>query len=169
MFFKGHFLLVLLLSATFFSLGAAANQVQFQEVGRGTLRYLFWEVYEASLETSSGKYLRGQHPMRFTLSYLREFTGDEISQATNEQWQRLKMQAYVEKWGKELALMWPDVKRGDAISMISDIAGGAHFYHNGRLIGYIDEAGFADAFIDIWLSPETATPDLRRDLIGGEE
>ena len=53
------------------------------------MEYLFWDVYDAVLFTPSGNYSAGTHPIKFKLTYLRDFEAKKIVKATNEQWEHI--------------------------------------------------------------------------------
>ncbi|WP_404344218.1 chalcone isomerase family protein [Pseudoalteromonas mariniglutinosa] len=130
------------------------------------MAYLFWDVYNATLATPSGSYVTGEHPVKLTLTYLRDFAAKDIVKATNEQWQHLGKQALVNKYDAQLLAMWPDIKKGEALSFVTNTAARGTFYHNGTELGSIDDDQFADSFLAIWLSENTSEPALRKKLIG---
>ena len=73
-----------------YSTHVAYADTQFNKVGEARMEYLFWDVYDATLYTPSGiLYCPKQTPVKFTLTYLRDFDAKDIVKATNEQWQHL--------------------------------------------------------------------------------
>ena len=89
-----------LFAALLFTAGVYANG--FKTVGQAKMEYLFWDVYNAKLETPSGSYQFGQHPSKLTLTYLRDFDAKDIVKATNEQWQHLNLNDMVGVYDKQL-------------------------------------------------------------------
>ena len=71
-----------------------------------------------------------------------------------------------ERWGREMARVFPDVRPGDRIIGVNVPRQGARFFHNGEPIGSIDDAAFTRAFFGIWFDRGTSRPDLRRQLLG---
>ena len=67
-------------------------------------------------------------------------------------------------WQERLAGLFPDVAPGDHIVGLYR-PDGAHFLHNGRELGRIDDPRFARDFFAIWLDPRTSAPDLRAALL----
>ena len=63
--------------------------------------------------------------------------------------------------------MWPDISANDTLRIEVDIDGSNTFLFNGELIGAVDNEDFSQAFLDIWLSPNTTQPAVRKRLIGG--
>ena len=142
---------------------------EFKSVGQSRFEYYFWDVYDAKLATPSGKYQFGQHPVKLSLTYLRDFAAKDIVKATNEQWQHLGKTDLLGKFDQQLLALWPDIKEGETLSFITDMQGIGTFYHNDTKLGGIDDSQFADNFLAIWLSPKTSQPDMRKQLIGEQK
>lgn len=155
-----------LLTALLLSTGSFANDLK--TVGQAKMEYLFWDVYNAKLETPSGSYEFGQHPSKLTLTYLRDFDAKDIVKATNEQWQHLKLHDMVGAHDEKLLSLWPDIKENDSLSFHTNEQGIGTFYFNGEELGQINDEKFADNFLAIWLSADTSEPSLRKQLIGGK-
>lgn len=151
------------LTLFFSSLCAAAN---FKVIGESRFEYVFWDVYDAKLATPSGQYTFGDHPVKLTLTYLRDFAAKDIVKATNEQWQHLGKQEIVGKYDEPLNQLWPDIKKGQSLSFITDESGKGTFYFNDEKLGQVNGEGFADDFLAIWLSSETSEPRMRKQLLG---
>lgn len=149
------------------ALPATATTDKWQGVGEGVMRYLFWDIYHAELATNTGDYRQGQHPMRLSLTYLRDIEGDEITKATFDQWRKLDRPEYVRTYKALLKGLWPDVRSGDTLSFVTDANGQGTFYFNGELLQRVDDPAFSEAFTAIWLSPKTTEPALRAQLLGG--
>ena len=142
---------------------------EFKSVGQSRFEYYFWDVYDAKLATPSGNYQFGQHPVKLSLTYLRDFAAKDIVKATNEQWQHLGKTDLLGKFDQQLLALWPDIKEGETLSFITDMQGIGTFYHNDTKLGGIDDSQFADNFLAIWLSPKTSQPDMRKQLIGEQK
>jgi len=100
------------------------------------------------------------------LTYLRDFAAKDIIKATNEQWQHLGKKEIISKYDAQLAALWPDIKKGESLSFITDENGIGTFYFNGKKLGAIEQNGFADNFLAIWLDADTSEPQMRKQLIG---
>lgn len=158
-----------LLSTLFFPillLSLPAVATEFKSVGESRLEYYFWDVYDAKLFTPSGVYKAGKHPIKLSLTYLRDFAAIDIVKATNEQWQHLGKTDLVGRFDQSLLNLWPDIKEGETLAFITDTKGVGVFYHQGEKLGSVDDANFANDFLAIWLSPKTSQPQMRKQLIG---
>ena len=138
--FKGYLmkqsLNLRLFTALLSSTGMNANG--FKTVGQAKMEYLFWDVYNAKLETPSGDYQFGQHPTKLTLTYLRDFDAKDIVKATNEQWQHLKLNEMVGTYDNQLLDLWPDIKN-DSLSFQTNQQGIGTFYFNNKKLGQIED------------------------------
>lgn len=156
-----------MIMATFFTpLSFSEEQTDFKKVGEARMEYLFWVVYDATLYTRSGSYKQGAHPVKFTLTYLRDFAAKDIVKATKEQWQHLGKSGLSAKYANKLLALWPDIKKGESLSLQTSPSGQATFYHNDKKLGEISDSQFANQFLAIWLSPNTSEPALRKQLLG---
>jgi len=156
-----------MIMATFFTpLSFSEEQTDFKKVGEARMEYLFWDVYDATLYTRSGSYKQGAHPVKFTLTYLRDFAAKDIVKATKEQWQHLGKSDLSAKYADKLLALWPDIKKGESLSLQTSPSGEATFYHNDKKLGEITDSQFANQFLAIWLSPNTSEPALRKQLLG---
>lgn len=156
-----------MIMATFFTpLSFSEEQTDFKKVGEASMEYLFWDVYDATLYTRSGSYKQGAHPVKFSLTYLRDFAAKDIVKATKEQWQHLGKSDLSAKYADKLLALWPDIKKGESLSLQTSPSGQATFYHNDKKLGEISDSQFANQFLAIWLSPNTSEPALRKQLLG---
>ncbi|CAM2863193.1 chalcone isomerase family protein [Pseudoalteromonas distincta] len=130
------------------------------------MEYLFWDVYDAVLFTPSGNYSEGTLPVKFKLTYLRDFDAKEIVKATNEQWEYIGKTGLADKYDSKLLSIWPDIKQGDSLTLITNEQGMSTFYHNDEKIGEINELQFSSDFLAIWLDEKTSEPKLRKQLLG---
>lgn len=144
-----------------------ADSVSWQEVGRGEMSLLWFDLYRASLFTPSGEYQAQSYPIKLDIRYLREIEAVDLVDATVEQWQHLGYQDKdIARWQRQLVGLWPDVSEGQSLAFECLSADFGSFSFNGKPLGTITEPGFARAFIDIWLSEQTSRPDLRAQLTG---
>lgn len=150
---------------------------QWPVVGEAKLSWFVFDIYHSRLRTPDGRYLRSEdippHPLVLEIHYLRDITRQQLLEATGEQWQALgvKPQRRTD-WLTELAAFFPDINSGDRLAYKTDGQEGQFYYAAGpdwKPIGVIDDHKLNNAFLSIWLSPETSYPDLRRDLIGYAE
>ncbi|CND15143.1 Uncharacterised protein [Yersinia intermedia] len=153
----------------------ASDWTTWPTVGSATLRWGPFDIYFSVLRTPSGRYEEGGWPQALSINYQRSITQEELVNATQEQWQAMKISvsaAQQQRWLKQIATIWPAVTSGSQLTFVGDDTGG-QFYYRAPSNPYIKPIGdrfdrtFRDAFLAIWLSPTTQYPDLRQQLIGG--
>jgi len=144
---------------------------QGQPQGAGRMRYLLWDVFDATLWTVAG--FRGaqyfEHAFALELRYLRRLTGAALVDGSLQEMRRTgSLDASKESaWTAAMQSAFADVQPGDRITGVHRPGTGARFYFNGRLRASVDDAAFARAFFGIWLSPSTSEPRLRSALLSG--
>jgi len=151
------------------SLPAAAPQAELRAAGSG--RYTWWglSVYEASLWVAPGFDAADLARQRYVLElkYARAFKGRDIAQRSLDEMRRIG--AYSEeqgrRWLQAMERAFPDVAAGDRLAGVHEPGRGARFYANGRPTAEIADARFAELFFGIWLSEQTAAPQLRTALL----
>ncbi len=144
---------------------------QGQPMGTGRMRYLLWDVFDATLWTLAG--FRGaqyfEHAFALELRYLRRLSGAALVDSSLQEMRRAaSLDASKEvAWTAAMQSAFADVQPGDRITGVHRPGMGARFYFNGRLRASVDDAAFARAFFGIWLSPSTSEPRLRSALLSG--
>jgi len=144
------------------------NKNHFKRVGTANFSVLFWDIYQSTLLTTSGKYplSNKQEQLLFEINYLKDISSDELVKRTEQQWRHIGIpvgsyQAFIPK----IKQLWPDIKKGDTLSLVIKNQQSA-FYFNQKYIGSITEPTFGQHFIDIWLASNTSQPKLREQLLG---
>lgn len=134
--------------------------------GEARLNKLVFHVYDAALWTDAASWTIGKS-FALTLRYGMNFDGDDLASRSVEEMNGQKKldQPTSASWRTRLATLFPDVKKGDRITAIYLPGKEARIYHNGKYRGSVTGALFARRFIDIWMSPLTSEPAVRRDLI----
>ena len=141
-----------------------------QKVGEAKLRVLFWDIYHSRLYTESGDYQRGQRPLKLEIQYLLDIESDALVDRTRSEWEDQGLENdNQEQWLQALRELWPDVSQDDVLVLEIDDDNRSTFYHNGNRLGVIEDAGFGQQFVDIWLAPTTTRPELRLALIGADD
>jgi hypothetical protein len=160
------FLLVVCLSLAVANI-AAARESGMLLVGQARLSVMFWSVYDSRLFSSDGRYREGQRPLRLEIQYHRNVDASSLVRATGSEWQSQGMlHQNQEQWLHSLAGLLPDVKKGDVITIALDEDNLNSFFYNDVPLGSVADPAFGQQFLDIWLSPRTTRPELRRALIG---
>ncbi|KJY83216.1 periplasmic protein [Vibrio galatheae] len=145
------------------------------QVGQAQLTVFLFDIYRSQLFTPSGHYALEQdispHPLALSITYQRDISQQQLLDATLKQWAKLGYQkSKTSEWATKLETIFPDIEQGNNLTYVTDGSTGRFYYSHSeasqQLIGSIDEETFNDAFLAIWLSPETAYPQLRDGLIG---
>ncbi len=169
----------LMLTGSVFASESSRHNVEswksWSSVGQAQLTMFFFDIYESQLLTPNGGYVVEQditpHPLALSITYQRDISQKQLLDATVEQWQKLGYkQSEMLEWAARLENIFPDIEEGNSLTYVTDGYRGSFFYSkpmvNDRLIGSIEEEAFNDAFLAIWLSPNTEYPGLRERLIG---
>lgn len=151
---------------------ASANQLDSKPlqglslVGQGEMRWMAWHLYDARLYSADGYYRPQGYPLALAISYARAIDKKYLLNATTKAWTRLHIDP-PPNWIQRLSSIWPSVNKSDELVFYVTAEGAGHFYHNGDLIGEIDDSAFSAAFLAIWLRPDTSRKSLRSKLIAG--
>lgn len=147
-------------------------------VGEAQLSFLFFDIYQSMLLTPTGEYQLSNdvspHPLALSITYQRQISQQELLDATVEQWQKLGYsRREMTSWHRTLQTVFPNVKKGHQLIYVTNGKSGQFYSRksatdnaNGNLIGQVDDESLNDAFLAIWLSPETQYPKLRENLLG---
>lgn len=137
-------------------------------VGSAEFSVLFMDIYDITLFSESQHYVPTEQPYALEIEYHRNVSAKRLVALTQDQWQHLGVsETLIERYGPQLLELWPDVSKGDRLTIY--VTGEySQFYHNDVSIGRVDAAEFGQLFTDIWLSPQTSAPRIRRDLLGSQ-
>ncbi len=149
---------------------------QWQTVGEAQLTWFIFDVYKSTLKAPDGQYLVSSdvspHAFALEINYQRDISKQQLLDVTDEQWQKLGFtQAYRQQWILELTDMFPNINKGDELTYLTDGKTGQLIYRQSgskpyQTVGYVNDERLNDAFLSIWLSPQTEFPRLRQQLIG---
>ena len=137
-------------------------------IGKAKLSVLFWDIYQSSLYSSTGDYQLDNRPEQvvFNIHYLRDIEQSELIEHTEEQWRHLGLTPQdFNSYLAQLQTFWPNIEQGDNLTLLVNPSNST-FYFNSEPIGNIESANFGPMFLNIWLSPQTSRPKLRRQLLG---
>jgi hypothetical protein len=136
-------------------------------VGQGRLSVFMFDVYDATLYTSDGKWQEGQ-PLALELQYLREIEGYKIADRSAEEMrnQGLEDEVEIAAWHAQMRKIFPDVQEGITLTGVLTAENHTVFIKNGQEIGRIKDPNFGRAFFNIWLNEKTSAPKLRKKLLG---
>ncbi|TNE61539.1 MAG: hypothetical protein EP341_00660 [Sphingomonadales bacterium] len=138
--------------------------------GEARMRVLIWNVFDAALYAPEGEY-DPDAPFALSLSYLRDFTSDQIvTRSLHEMARQGPLDPQLrEQWRVELAGIIPNVGPGVTIVGVRDSQGHAHFFLGREWLGTVADPDFSQRFFNIWLGPETSSPAFQRAMLGGQD
>lgn len=138
-------------------------------LGRGTMRFLGFTVYEARLWVGPGFQAEAYErtPLALELHYHRAFKAEAIAERSLQEMRRVGTftDAQSGRWLAALQTALPGVAAGDRRLGLHHPGQGAEFRHGAQPTGRVDEPEFSRLFFGIWLAPQTSAPDLRRALL----
>ena len=136
--------------------------------GSAVMRFFGLHVYDIRLWTAANAADPGQPPLALELVYGRRLVGAQIASRSIDEMRRVGpvSEAQASQWLAAMTQLFPDVQAGDRLTGVMQAQGTARFHFNGRLRGDVSDAEFSRLFFGIWLSPRTAEPRLREQLLG---
>ncbi len=138
-----------------------------QPVGSTTLRVFFFRIYDSTLYSPDGEYQGIEPGLTLVIDYNRNIPARELIARTQEEWRAQSLfDTENEQWLVELQTLWPDINKGDSLTVEATEDLGSRFYFNGEVIGEINNSRFTEEFLAIWLSPDSSYPEQRRELVG---
>ncbi|WP_117234377.1 chalcone isomerase family protein [Vibrio maerlii] len=156
----------------------AVNKNQWQQwplVGEAQLSWFFFDIYQSRLTTPNGYYQLSDdvtpHPLALTIEYQRDISAEQLIEATQDQWTKLGVSKGEQgSWIATMKAIYPNIREGDKLAYVTDGQVGS-FYHSSkffsnRLIGRVENENLNDAFLAIWLAPNSEYRDLRDQLVG---
>ena len=145
----------------------AVEHADINLVGESKLRILFWDIYHSRLYMKDSNYEVGKTEILLELDYLRDIDADDLVLQTQKQWRALGIKKFIKPESLKLLLsIFPDVVKGDKISIYIDEYSRSVFRHNGVHIGTVEDSDFGHQFLAIWLSEKTSQPKQRIALLG---
>jgi len=135
-------------------------------VGRGTLRWMMFDAYDAELWFDARDWSYDE-PFALSLIYRRAFTGEELTTTIQHDIKRMQgvSDAELSIWQEAGKSGFPSVEKGDRITATYHPKYGLRFYLNSRFTYAVSSLDFSRWFFDIWLSEETPKVTLRNQLL----
>lgn len=136
-------------------------------VGSGRYSVFMWDVYDATLYASNGKW-HADKPFALSLTYLRDIKGKQIVNASIDRIERqgVTNRQQLQSWSRQMTDLFPDVTEGSSITGYVNQNKETVFFFGEQEIGRIRDPRFSEYFFNIWLGIDTEAPELRAQLLG---
>lgn len=135
--------------------------------GRGSLSWFLFHVYDAQIWTDATRWSY-EAPFALCVTYAMGFDANELKENTLEQVRKVATLSPEEekRFDGYLVRAYRDVQDNDRVCAMFTPPGQLAFFVNAEETLHVQDAGFARAFFDIWLSEKTPEPSLRSGLLG---
>lgn len=136
-------------------------------VGTARMRYLMWNIYDATLLAPNGQWQQAQ-PFGLRLTYLRNLDGKAIAKRSivEIRQQGFTNESQLAQWEAALKALIPNVRKGDELFGLKLANGHTQFFHDQTYLGSVADPEFSQWFFNIWLGDKTSEPQLRQQLLG---
>ena len=138
-------------------------------IGQGTLKVLFFEVYDIRLLSDSRSF-SWENKLQLEFEYKRSITKERIIDSSIKELKRQPnaTEQNLDEWKAYLQEAIQPVQEGSQASIQWSPQGTITFQNQGVKSVTIKEESFARSYINIWLGQETSQPKLRSQLLGEE-
>ncbi len=142
----------------------------FEMIGQTTLKRFGLHIYDASFWMLDDKLtdFMTNNTCALSITYARNIRAKNLLSNTKKEWKRLGFagQYPTEAWLEILKNLWPDVKKGDQLVVVTHPGGKTTFFNNQTSLGTIDDSDFGAAFLAIWLDENSRFKKNRKELLG---
>lgn len=147
-----------------FNMTVAYASAEPQLVGQAQMKKLGFHIYDIRLYTDSGQYFESS-PLQLDIDYKVNIKRQKLIEVSASEVNRTGG-VWLPQWSEDLSAIWPNVSKGDQLTLVIESDGTSTFRYNGVWAGSIADPLFGKSFAAIWLSKETREPKLRAKLIG---
>jgi hypothetical protein len=151
----------------FFILGNCAVASEMKLIGQGTLKVLFFEVYNVRLLADS-KAFSWKNKFQLEFEYKREVKKESVIESSIKEMRRQSniLDKDINQWQEYLEISIKPVQEGSQATVSWNPNGQITFHYQSSEPTTIEDENFARAFLNIWLGEETSQPKLRSQLLG---
>lgn len=146
-----------------------ALPAQLQTVGSGTMTWLGFRIYQATLWAAQ-KPVDESQPFALQLDYKVKISRDKLASTSIEEIQRMSPTpiagATLARWKSELNRAFIDVADGDELVGVYLPQRGMRLYDRDKMLAEIADPELARSFFNIWLGQPSRDESLRRRLLG---
>lgn len=158
---KMKFLFVAMI--TFFS---AAPFAHWQPIGNAEYTWGPFHVYTIGLFSETGTYQENERPLMLSFKYEKPIEGKNFAITLIKEIETLKLNdGDTQRWLKEMQSTFPDFSPNDILNYIA-LPDRGYFVLNDTVLEHDFDAKFNQAFIGIWLAPNSTFAKLQPQLLG---
>ena len=146
--------------------GNCAVASEMKLIGQGTLKVLFFEVYNVRLLTDS-KAFSWKNKFQLEFEYKREVKKQSVIESSIKEMRRQSniLDKDINQWQEYLEISIKPVQEGSQATVSWNPNGQITFHYQSSEPTTIEDENFARAFLNIWLGEETSQPKLRSQLL----
>ena len=135
-------------------------------IGQGTLKVLFFEVYDVRLLADS-KPFSWKNKFQLEFEYKREVNKQSVIESSVKEMRRQSniLDKDINQWQEYLEISIKPVQEGSQATVSWNPNGQITFHYQSSEPTTIEDENFARAFLNIWLGEETSQPKLRSQLL----
>lgn len=135
-------------------------------IGQGTLKVLFFEVYDVRLLADS-KPFSWKNKFQLEFEYKREVKKQSVIESSIKEMRRQSniLDKDINQWQEYLEISIKPVQEGSQATVSWNPNGQITFHYQSSEPTTIEDENFARAFLNIWLGEETSQPKLRSQLL----
>ena len=135
-------------------------------IGEGSLKVLWWEVYDVRLLTDETSF-SWKKKFMLEFEYKREVKKNDTIESSLKEFQRQVniTEKEIDDWQVYLEQVIQSVQQETKATVEWDPRGKITFHYEGNAPITIENEDFAKAFFNIWLGEETSQPELRSQLL----
>ena len=135
-------------------------------IGQGTLKVLFFEVYDVRLLADS-KAFSWKNKFQLEFEYKREVKKESVIESSVKEIRRQSnvLDKDINRWQEYLEQSIHPVQEGSQATVSWNPNGQITFHYQSSEPTTIEDENFARAFLNIWLGEETSQPKLRNLLL----
>ena len=150
-----------------FILGNCAVASEMKLIGQGTLKVLFFEVYDVRLLAES-KPFSWENKFQLEFEYRRTIAMERVIDSSLKELKRQQnvTEQNLDEWKTYLEEVIQPLQEGSKATIEWNPQGTITFQNEGVKPVTIKDESFARSYINIWLGEETSQPNLRYKLLG---
>lgn len=136
--------------------------------GTAELDWMWMDVYTSRLWMDAEEWSYNT-PFALSITYDMNFSRKQLVEKSVDEVERIHglPQDRLVRLREELNRVFPAVRNGDRITALFIPDTEVAFFHNGTETGRITDKDLLIPFMDIWFSPQTERPELRKAMLGG--